>query len=608
MLEFRVLGALEIEENGRPIEVSGRRQRALLALLLLQANEVVSSDRLIDGLWGEQPPATAPKVLQNAVSQVRRQLGDELIVTRAPGYLLRVEPDAIDARRFESLLEDGRRELAAGEPAAAARTLREALALWRGPPLDEFAYEPFAEAEIARLEELRLRALEERIEADLALGRHADLVSELERLVAAHPLRERLRGQLMLALYQSSRQAEALQAYQDGRQLLAEELGLEPGTAMQQLERQILTQDPALEPPPLVPLPEQERPTEEPTPAAAPERPRRRRALVLTAIVVAAAGLAAFLLTRDESPTPTVVPDSLVKIDPQTGTIVDVFRVGGVPFSPTVVGDYVFVSSGEDDIISRVDVRSGEVDAFGGFQTTLGLAAGAKGTLWIAEGNRVSQIDANTYLLLQAIQFRGGTAAFMLAVGAGSVWVAHNYPPGVSRFSARTGRLQQRELHRPRGEFLFSTDVAFGEGAAWSLANGTVPGRLLRIDAVGGGSVTHELGELPFAATVGFGAVWIADLVASPQPSLEPEDGQVLRIDPTTSRLEDIVPVGKRPTAVATGGGSVWVANGGETAVWEIDPQTNTVVSKIPTQHYATDLVYGHGFLWVCLASKPFSF
>lgn len=608
-MEFRILGTLELSEDGRPVELAGGRQRMLLALLLLHANEVVSTDRLIDGLWGERPPATAAKVLQNAVSQLRRALGESLIVTRAPGYMLRVEPAAIDAHRFESLLEDGRRELAAGRPAGAAGTLREGLGLWRGQPLDEFAYQPFAEAEIARLEELRLRALEERIEADLALGRHADLVGELERLVAEHPLRERLRGQLMLALYRSGRQAEALQAYQDGRRLLAEELGLEPGAALQQLEKQILTQDPALAPPPTVPGPSEER-RREPAAVKEPRRRLPRRALALGAVALAAAALAllaGFLLTRGD-PAPTVVPSSLVKIDPETHEIVDVFHVGGAPFSPTVVGDYVFVSSAEDDIISRVDVRSGEVDAFGGLQTTLGLAAGADGTLWVAEGNRVSQIDANTYVLLQLIQFRGGTEPFMLAVGAGSLWVAHNDPPGVSRFSARTGRLQQRELHGTRDRFVFSADVAFGQGAAWSVANGTGTGWLLRIDAVGGGSVSRELGELPFAATVGFGAVWIADLVTSPQRSLEPEDGQVLRFDPTTSRLEDIVPVGKRPTAVATGGGSVWVANGGEAAVWEIDPQTNTVVSKIPTQHYSTDLVYGHGFLWVCLNDEPFAF
>jgi DNA-binding SARP family transcriptional activator len=345
-------------DDGRPVEVAGGRQRTLLALLLVHANEVVSTDRLIDGLWGERPPATAPKVLKNAVSQLRRSLGDNLIVTQTPGYLLRVGPDAIDASRFEALLDQGRQTLASGNPDGAAAILGDALALWRGPPLDGFSYEPFAEAEIARLEELHLRALEERIEAELALGRHADLVGELERLVAEHPLRERPRGQLMLALYRAGRQAEALRAYEDGRRLLVEELGLEPGAALQRLEKQILTQDPALEPPPTVPRPEATRPRPAATETKT-KRPRGRLALGLAAIaLVAAAIVAAFLLARDDAP-PAVVPNSVVKIDAETGEVVDVFRVGpSTNGKTTIVGSYVFFSSDDREILTRIDARS----------------------------------------------------------------------------------------------------------------------------------------------------------------------------------------------------------------------------------------------------------
>lgn len=609
-MEFRILGPLELVEHGRSVELAGGRQRTLLALLLVHANEVVSSDRLIDGLWGEQPPATAAKVLQNAVSQLRRSLGDSLIVTRAPGYVLRIEPDAIDAGRFESLFEDGRLAVAAGDAAEAAQILRRALALWRGPPLDEFAYEPFAEAEVARLQELRLRALEERIEADLALGRHADLVGELERLVAEQPLRERPRGQLMLALYRSGRQAEALQAYQDGRRLLAEELGLEPGVALQQLEKQILTQDPVLEPPPTVPLPKEERRREAPT-GTVPERPRRWFALVLGAALTAAALLAAFLLTRGDEPSaPTVLPNSLVKIDPESGKIVDVFRVGGEPFTPAIVDDYVFVSSEEDKILSRIDVRSREVDTVGGLPSPAGVAAGADGTLWVGswEGNQVRQIDAADYQLVQLIRLSQGTGPWIVAVGGGSVWVSHNYPAGVSRFSARTGKLEERYLYPPTEAFRYSAEVAFGEGAAWGVANGNAGAELLRIDAVGGGSNLKEVGEAPFAVTLGFGAVWLSDLVEPPVANLEPEQGQIVRLDSETEKLEDVIPVGKRPAGVATGGGSVWVANGGERTISEIDPRTNQVVDTIPTRYYPHSLAYGHGFLWVSLNPEPFKF
>jgi outer membrane protein assembly factor BamB len=454
---------------------------------------------------------------------------------------------------------------------------------------------------------LRLRAIEERIEADLALGRHADLVGELERLVAEHPLRERPRGQLMLALYRSGRQAEALQAYQDGRRLLAEGLGLDPGAALQQLEKQILTQDPALEPPPVVPVPKEER---EVATTTVPKGPRRRGLSIgLAAIVFApAALLAAFLFARGD-PAPTVVPNSVVKIDPDTHEIVDVFRVGGEPYKPAIVGDYVFVSSEEDEILSRIDVRSGEVDAFGGLTSPAGLAAGADGTLWVGsfKGNQVWQIDADNYQQLQLIELPKDSAPWALALGGGSVWVSHNAPAAVSRVSARTGKLQRRYLHPFPAGYSYSAEVAYGEGAAWTAANG-LQGSLLRVDALGGGSELIEVGEIPFAVTVGLGGVWVTDLVQPPEENLEPEAGQVLRVDPLTGKLDDVIPVGKRPTGVATGGGSVWVANGGETVIWKIDPRTNEVVDTIATSYYPGSLAYGHGFLWVSLHAQPLNF
>jgi DNA-binding SARP family transcriptional activator/DNA-binding beta-propeller fold protein YncE len=610
-LEFRILGPLELVEDGRPVALAGGRQRMLLALLLLHANEVVSSDRLIDGLWGERPPATAAKVLQNAVSQLRRSLGDNLIVTRAPGYVLRVEPEAVDARRFESLLEDGRRTLAAGDAAEAAEILRAGLGLWRGRPLDEFAYEPFAEGEIARLQELRLRALDERIEADLALGRHADLAGELERLVAEHPLRERPRAQLMLALYRSGRQAEALQAYQDGRRLLGDELGLEPGAALQRLEKQILTQDPALEPPPrAVPLPKEER-RREPAIRTVRKRPQRRLAVALAATALTATALLAALLTRGDDPAPTVLPNSLVKIDPKTAKIVDVFRVGRKPFMPAIVGDYVFVSSEEDKTLSRIEVGSGEVDTYGGLASPAGVAAGADGTLWVGsfEGSQVRQFDPDDYQLLHVaeVPVPGGAAPYV-AVGGGSVWASEGYTSGVTRFTARTGKFQRRYVRPFAAGIEYSAEIAFGAGAAWAAVNGLAGGALVRIDALGGGSEPIDVGEIPYSVAVGFGDVWLTDLVHRPTVNAEPEAGQVLRIDPEAGTIEDVIPVGKRPSGVATGGGSVWVANGGETTISEIDPRTNQVVNTIDTRYHPTSLAYGHGFLWVSLHPEPFAF
>jgi DNA-binding SARP family transcriptional activator len=243
--EFKVLGPLEAYDEAGPLLLGGQKQRAVLALLLLEAGRVVSQDRLIDALWGETPPRTAVTSLQNFVSQLRKILGADVLETKAPGYRVNVRSGELDVDCFHELVEEARR--ADGEEKA--RKLREALALWRGPALADFAFEAFAQAHIAHLEELRLATLEERVEADLDLGRHAELVGELEVLVAEHPVRERLRAHYLLALYRSGRQAEALQAYQDGRRILVDQLGIEPGRELQQLHGAILRQEAGLQPP-----------------------------------------------------------------------------------------------------------------------------------------------------------------------------------------------------------------------------------------------------------------------------------------------------------------------------------------------------------------------
>lgn len=242
--EFRLLGPLEVRGEGGPVQLGGPKQRALLALLLVDAGRAVSTDRLIDALWGEQPPRTAATSLQNFVSQLRKQLGPDLLVTKPPGYLLRVDPAQLDAHRAQTLLAEARD----APPEDRAAKLREAIEMWRGPPLEEFGFDAFAQGEIARLTELRLTLLEERIEADIDAGRAGEVVGELEALVGEHPLRERFREQLMLALYRSGRQAEALDAFQEGRRVLVEELGIDPSPRLQQLHAAILRQEVGLDP------------------------------------------------------------------------------------------------------------------------------------------------------------------------------------------------------------------------------------------------------------------------------------------------------------------------------------------------------------------------
>ena len=246
-MDFRILGPLEVSHDGRAVPVTGARQRELLALLLLDAGHVVSSDRLMEELWGASQPAAGATALRVRVSQLRKALraGGDVLVTRPPGYALLVPRDGLDLWRFERGLDEGERALAS-DPQRALDALSQALAEWRGRPLVDVAYAPFAQAAVVRLEELRASALELRIEAELALGHHVRLIAELQGLTSEHPLRERLWAQLMTALYRDGRQADALAAYRTARERLVEEIGIEPGPELKTLEARILAQDPDL--------------------------------------------------------------------------------------------------------------------------------------------------------------------------------------------------------------------------------------------------------------------------------------------------------------------------------------------------------------------------
>jgi DNA-binding SARP family transcriptional activator len=346
-LEFRILGPVQAVAAGRVVRLGGGRQRALLALLLLHANQRLSNERLLDELWGERPPATAAKTVQVHISRLRSALAQPapsgsggLVLTREHGYELRMDPERLDAYRFERLVVEGRSELAADRPQRARSLLEEALTLWRGEPLGDLAYEPFAQREIARLEELRIAARELLVEARLALGGHAELVGELERLVAEHPYRERLRGQLMLALYRSERQADALQAYQNARGTLVEQLGIEPGERLRELERAILAQDPGLQ------LAAQAEPTApEPrvgAPSSALVDRERKLAELAGALEGALAGHGRLLLL------------ALVEVDGQTRTSVPgVYAVGDVAVAP----QQIVAATGSDHLAGVAAVR-----------------------------------------------------------------------------------------------------------------------------------------------------------------------------------------------------------------------------------------------------------
>ena len=353
-MDFRILGPLEVAEDGAVVALGGLKQRSLLAILLLSANEVVSSDRLIDALWGEQSPESGRTALQVRVSQLRKALGPAgaQLVTRAPGYVLRVDPGQLDLDKFERLVG----EADTATPALAAAKLREALELWRGEPLADLAYESFAQSAVARMRELRITALEERIEADLALGRHNELAGELEALVAEHPLRERLRGQLMLTLYRCGRQAEALEVYQRARSELQAELGLEPGPELMALQTAILNHDRVL----------LRQPRDEawparlagPQPSATVPRSRRRARLLAAAgatigLAAVAAGIAR--LAAGGSSSLRVAPNSVAAIDVRSNAVVAAVPVGSGPGSISSGSGSLWVANSDDHTISRID-------------------------------------------------------------------------------------------------------------------------------------------------------------------------------------------------------------------------------------------------------------
>ena len=338
-VRFRVLGALEVEVAGVAAELGGARQRAVLAVLLMHANEPVGTDRLVSESWGETAPATATKTAQVYVSRLRRALGNDTLTTTPGGYLLHVPQGALDTDEVDELRARARE----ADPRDAARLLRQGLALWRGPPYADLRYEAALQTEITRLEELHLATLEERIEADLAGGEASQLVPELDALVREHPLRERLRGFLMLALYRSGRQAEALETYRDGRQLLDSELGLEPGVELRGLERAILAHDPALDGPQ----------------RAIRQTARRRSGALLGAggVLLLAAALTAVVLVRDRSGETASAGGGggAEALDVETGKLLATVPLGAAPSSVAVGAGSIWVLDADDKTIAAID-------------------------------------------------------------------------------------------------------------------------------------------------------------------------------------------------------------------------------------------------------------
>jgi YVTN family beta-propeller protein len=586
-MEFRILGPVEIADNGHVLALGSGRQLALVALLLVNRNKVVSTERIVDELWEGDPPPTAAKIVRNSVSLLRKELGDR-VVTRQPGYMLRVEPGELDAERLQIAVEDGRPEM-----------LSEVLALWRGAPLDQVAYYDFARAEIERLEELHLTATEAQIDAELDRGRHAQLVPEIEALVRAHPLREHLRLQLLLAYYRSGRQADALEAYQDARRTLDSELGLEPSRSLQELERKILTQDASLD-----------------VPAMVQQRKARRRGATLIAIggaALVAGGIAAAVAALTSGGTgkslAAVAPNSVGVIDPKTNRIVADVPVGAVPNGLALANGSVWVVNSEDKTVSRIDadnrvvIRTVAVPG----SPFRGIAADASGawviyapTRYEAAAAEAAFIDArfnNVTRTLKLNQLYDGSDS--IALGTGSAWATDN--GFVTRFDPATGkRFALIHIGGP------SEQIAIGEGAVWAIATSGIA----RIDphtnaVVASIPVAQNAtgGPLPTALAVGNGAVWVANRFAPPRGvSPSGKRGTVSRIDPKTNAVVATITVGREPFAIAVGGDAVWVANRTDFTVSRIDPRTNRVEAIIPTGNRPMGLAADDDEVWVSVS------
>ena len=565
-MELRLLGPVEAIHEGRRIPLGAAKQRALLAMLALRPNAVVPVESLVDGVWGDAPPATAPKMVQLYVSQLRKLLEgtDAEIVTRGRGYELRIAEDAVDAVRFERLVE-------AGEA-------RAALQVWGNgsAALADLSGEPFAADEARRLEELRLRAAELAADADLAVGRHSEVADRLEPLVRANPLREGLHERRMLALYRSGRQAEALAAFRDAREVLVEEVGVEPGPALRDLHERMLRQDPSLGLAAVAPA-------AAPAPGTATfeaSPPRARRRLLVVALAALALGGGVFGVSR------VTGPDGLDRIDEGAvgvvegdGSIAAQYRLGPEPGAIASGAGSTWVAHPATETVSRIRRDENRVDTIEVGSSPVALAFVA-GSIWVgtAEGT-VTRVDPSTNRVEQRVPVGNGLRA--LAGGFGSLWAAAAVDGAVVRIDPRTARVTGGVLVGGHPSAL-----AVGAGSVWAVAEDAPA--LVRIDPrAPAGIQSITVGHGPAAVAFAGGAAWVANR----------DDGTVSRVDPATDRVSHTLPAGRQPVALAAAGGALWIGDvRGE--IRRLDPGTREIGRTLRTGSTPSAMAEVDGELW----------
>ena len=600
--EFRILGPLEVLIDGAPVAIGGPRQRALLAMLLLSANRVVSRDRLIDELLDGASADRSDHMLRVRVSRLRTALSargtdDTRILAQAPGYLLRVEPGELDLQSFEGLLAEGHQALEDEDFGHASTTLREAESLWRGRPLADLEFERFARIDIERLQELRLVASEERTDAELALGEHSMLVPELEARVAEHPLRERSRAQLMLALYRCGRHADALASYRTGRALLSDELALEPGPVLRKLEQSILRQEPELDLPELAAAgvatavaapPEPPPPDGSPARRAEPTSQGKRKPAALIVGVISALGavaVAVVVLAGGQGHRLTAAPDSIGMVDPRTGALEAVLPGAG-PGGGIADGlGAVWETDTANDLLLEVDPRTRSVERIPVGRGPTGVAVG-DGEVWVANQLDRTVSEINPKALKRVAAFPVGNGASSLAWGDGSLWVANVTDDTVTRVDPGTGSVSTIPLAGQPG------GIAVGDQGVWVASEST--GQLLLIDP-GSNRVTQavEIGDQPAGVVVGAGSVWVANTTDRTVSRFDPGSGTVTKVN-----------VGSGPVGVTYGAGSVWVADSLDGTVARITPSDNAA-RLIHVGGAPSAITSGFGRLWTAVLPGP---
>ena len=616
-VEFGILGPLEVSRSGCVVPLGGPRQRAVLALLLLEANRVVSMDRLAEDIWGGDPPEGWVTTLQTYVFRLRQALepgrargaAGGVLVTRSRSYLLRVDREHLNVARFEDGFTAGRAALDAGRYAEAAGTLREALAVWRGQVLADLADYAFTRPEAARLEELRLAALEARIDADLALGRHATLTGELEQLAAEHPLREGLHGQLMVALYRCGRQADALAAYRRARDLLAGELSIDPGEPLRRLHASVLTQDPALDwRPGTQPLASADdhradagTPITSRLPGRPPRRPaagsqeltwirlRARRLLAIGSALAVAAAICIVVVARPWAGGPADLPGNTVGLIGQAGGRVGAPVSVDSPAGLAYGDGSVWAVDSADGTLWRINPATHAVQPI-----TVGSAPSAVAItgqdVWVSNSGdgTVSRVNATADRTVDTIPV--GNVPVAIATGSGGVWVANEADNAVDRIDPATGKVTTNGGipvgARPDG-------IAAGAGAVW-VANGE-DGTIQRIDPATGqpGGPVH-VGSGPSGIAVTPGAVWVANSL----------DLTVMKIDPAAERVTATISVGDGPGSIVAAGNSLWVSDEFGATLDRIDPRTAHVLNTVRLGSSPQGMAAAGSDVWI--ATRPF--